>query len=398
MPYYEQNKDGQVVPSREIIPEEAIRAIERYDDETIIRSMTSGAAADAFIYRYKISTKTGPKEIIGISSTGSDQLANFMGNIEVQNDVRVDMTSDPDYIYAMLRVKNLERNVTLLGVGRACKFVVGAGDKPIYDRPDEYAFVKSITKAQRNGVLHHASEEIVVKIINTWAKQGKSAQINPPAVETDNRQIAKPIVKPAPATQPAKQVVNSDNEAKITSLRGAIHTRLASELGLNDVTIADLCNRRFGGTPFNKLNESQLNMCSQMIDGAIEAAKKQREQQTVEETATTAEPAVEQGKTPEPPPSQPQPSIPQTVDFISLGFANQGEQNKDRTQYYNLLTHESQLGMTNLEAKEFIGKRGFTSTSLIPKDKITELIKEAAELVNVKNNPTTEQTGQSQMI
>jgi hypothetical protein len=175
MAYYEKDNKGELVPIKGGVETEAMAAIEKYDDEAIVREMTGGAAAEEFIYRYNIQTANGPHEVIGISTPGASQLANLVGNLEVLNDVRVDKDSDPDYIYAMLRVRNSERNTVLLGVGRACKYVVGRNNAPVHDRSDEHAFVKAISKAQRNGILHHVSEEVITRIINTWAKSGKQA-------------------------------------------------------------------------------------------------------------------------------------------------------------------------------------------------------------------------------
>ena len=54
MAYYEE-QNGRVTPMKGDVPQEAILAMEKYDDEDIVRSMTSGTAAEAYIYRYTTS-------------------------------------------------------------------------------------------------------------------------------------------------------------------------------------------------------------------------------------------------------------------------------------------------------------------------------------------------------
>ncbi|GAI43606.1 unnamed protein product, partial [marine sediment metagenome] len=60
MPLYERDTEGKLVKVEEV-PEAAIMAIERYDEEAIAHRLTTGIASDAFIYHYPIKTATGAK-------------------------------------------------------------------------------------------------------------------------------------------------------------------------------------------------------------------------------------------------------------------------------------------------------------------------------------------------
>lgn len=379
MPYYTTDEHGALIPIKGGIPEEVIQFMESYDDEVIVRSMTMGAAAEAYVYQYEIDTKQGKKIIIGISTEGANYMANAMANIEALNDARFDKDSDPDYIYAMVRVKNLVRNVTLLGVGRACKYMIGKGNEPDKSRIDEHAFVKSVSKAQRNGILHHADEELVLRIITEAMKKGKSARIGPPTVSTEKRVTpptpapAKPA-QPPPVSTPTTTTITAEDLAKqqqkLTELRTLVYNRFTKELGITEENIKSALKAKFGTEELTALNEVQLNECLVMIDNAIARQK-----------AKTAVPT-------ETPTTTPQATLPTPEEkAVSLGFTNRQEQAKLRQDLYNFLVQTTYLGMTVEQAKAFVAQRGFTSSADAPKDKLLEMIKEASEMAEAKNNP-----------
>lgn len=393
MPYYESNGKGELVPIKGGVDESVVQAIERYDDDSIVRAMTSGVAAEEYIYRYTISTATGPKEIIGISTEGSNQLANMIGNLEVLNDARIDKDSDPDYIYAMLRVKNLERNTTLLGVGRQCKFVQGKNNVPMRDRNDEHAFVKAISKAQRNGVLHHASEEVVIKIVNTWAKTGKQARINPPSVQTDRiaapvkqaasvqREVVQKPDAPAIRTAAASPIAGgisadavSKQMEKLVNLRNKVYKRFSEELHYDTDAMSAVIKEKFGTeSGLSGLNEAQLNESLALIDEILNAMAGAVDGATDPEKAETVPPAST-------PAATPQGTL---VDLESvaknLGFAGKAEQDAIRGRLFDLLTKKDLLGMTVEQAKQWIGKYGLANSKDGNKDTIQGMIKDATE-------------------
>lgn len=156
-------KDGkELIPAREL-PEEVVRTIERADEEEIIASITAPERQKYFAYSYEITTKEGPKLIIGISTDGSYEIARLRGCIEVLPDIKVEERDD--YFYAMVRARDILRNTTLIGVGRQSKYVIGKGNIPDKDRLNEWAFVQAISKAQRNAILAIIPQEAVIGII-----------------------------------------------------------------------------------------------------------------------------------------------------------------------------------------------------------------------------------------
>lgn len=365
MAFYERDKEGKLVPITEVVPEEAVRGIERYDEQAIVQRLTTGLARQEFIYHYPIKTATGVKEVIGISTDGADEIARMLGNIEVLPDIKMDKDSDPDYFYAMVRAKDLIRNVTLLGVGRSCKYQIGKGNLPDHDRPNEWAFVSSVSKAQRNAVLHQTPEEIIIRIINTWMKEGKGKQLIPPRLEVEAEETAlapAPIPAPAPApraTVAAQQIV--DQQEKLKKLRMQVHNRFQTDLGIGVDERKELLQKNWGVGSLSDMNEQQLNECLSYIEKEIET-------RTVAPTPAPAKTKDDTAK--------------------SLGFESLDEQNKLRGRLYSILTSPNQLNLKDEEAKKFIADRKFTATTNIPKAALLALIQEANELVKVRQTPT----------
>lgn len=144
--------------------EEALIAIDRAADDEIISHLTNLSAQQYYAYSYTIQTKEGPVDIVGISVDGARELARMLGNIKVASDVKVEDRGD--YFYAVVPVTDVVRNVTLIGVARQSKYIVGEGFKQDDKKIDEWAFVKAINKAQRNGILAIAPQNVIQSVIN----------------------------------------------------------------------------------------------------------------------------------------------------------------------------------------------------------------------------------------
>jgi len=366
MPFYEKDAKGELVPIGEV-PEEVISAIERYDEEAIAHRLTTGIASDAFIYHYPIKTGTGVKEVIGVSTDGADEIAHQLGNIEVLPDIKVDKDSDPDYFYVIVRAKDLIRNVTLLGTGRASKYQLGKGNQPDHDRPNEWAFVSSVSKAQRNAILRHTPEEVIVKIINFWLQRGKSKQLRPPPLDIEETP-PRPLVvttPPTPATTTTAAQV-TDQQERLKKLRMEVHNKFQTDLGIGVEKRKEILSKKFGVNSLTDLNEQQLKECKVLVEEMIEQGTKAP---PVVKPPTDAELKANRAK--------------------ELGFENVDEQNKLRGTLYTMLTNPNQLGLKDEEAKKFVTERNFDSTSNIPKTRLIEMIKEVDEIVKIKQTPSS---------
>ena len=383
MAFYERGEDGKIMLATEV-PEEAIRLIESMDDKAVIQRMTSGIAGDVFIYRYSIKTKTGTKEIIGISTDGAYELANtHIRNIETLSDVRLDKDSDPDYIYAMVRVRSHSTNVTLLGVGRQCKFMMDSGNVPIRGRINEHAFVAAISKAQRNGILHHADQEVIVEIIDSWSKTGKSRQLKPPSLDVEPEKPNAPVATPPPtiptttgtppptvAPTTSAPTITPDQitaqQERLKNLRMDVHARFEKDLGIGVDKRKVMLKEKFSVDSLLDLNEQQLKDCLAWIEELIREKSK---------APPVAKPPAENGK---------------TARVTALGFESETEQNTLRGRLYHMLTDQNQLGLNDEEAKELITNKDYGSTSEISREALLEIIKEVDSLIKAKQSPAPE--------
>lgn len=372
MTYYQRGEGGEITPVGDELPEGVVRAIEIYDEKTIIQRMTTGIAAKSFIYQYPIKTATGTKEIIGISTDGADELALMTGNIEVLPDIKIDKDSDPDYIYTIVRAKNLIRNVTLLGTGRTCKFQMDKGNKPDPDRLNEWAFVSSVSKAQRNAILRLIDEEVKINIVRAWEKGGKSTQIKPPtlSVETDKPPVSYKPQPPAPAPSAVIPHVSTEQneideqQEKLKKLRMEVHNRFQRDLGIGINERKEILRNKFGVESLTDMSENQLRSCLSHIEELIQ--KRTVAPVSLPPVAASVEKKTDEG----------------------LGFDNSDEQNRLRGRLFTMLTSPSELNLKQEEAKQFIVDRGYTSSSEIPKQNLLAIIQEVSELIKAKQTPS----------
>jgi hypothetical protein len=219
MSLYEQNEKGALVPVKGEIPEEALVAIERADEQTIVEKLTNVNAQQFFGYAYPIRTKEGEKWIIGIGVDGAKEIARQLGNINVNTELKVEEKGD--HLYGVLPVTDLVRNVTLLGAARQSKYMIGEGMVPT-DRIDDLAWVKLVNKCQRNGILAVADQLMLANIVSRLEPKaikrlplpptyGKSTPAKPKEPVTEEEALKKLHQQVAIE---AKKVFKTDEERK----------------------------------------------------------------------------------------------------------------------------------------------------------------------------------------
>lgn len=214
MALYERDKGGQLVPVEGEVPQEAILAIERADEQTIVERLTRFEAQPFFAYSYPIKTKEGIKEVIGIGVDGAKYIASQLGNIKASTDFKIE--DRDDYLYCAFPVTDLVRNITLLGVARQSKYIIGEGMIPS-DRIDETAFVKVVSKAQRNGILSVADQMMIAQIIARLDTKAIKRLAGPPAPA----KLTASKAAPPKAAKPEE----STEEKEIKSLRQQLHIK-----------------------------------------------------------------------------------------------------------------------------------------------------------------------------
>lgn len=313
MPLYGEEK-GQLVPVRGEVLQEAILAIERADDQDIVEHLTSSSIADEFLYSYEIKGKP----VVGISVSGAKEMARDLGNIEVLPDFKLDKDSDPDYIYAVMRARDLTRNTTLAGFGRQCKYYVGEGNIPT-DRINEFAFVIALSKAQRNAILSVAPQEAILKIAQQFIEQKKLRKL-PPSYG-----------KPAVASKAGAKELKESKDDKLKKL----HQQIAIEwnkTGKSDDERKEWQAKEYSVESMTELTEEQLNDMLAKVKAM--------------------------------PPS--------TSD---LGFSSVQEQGQMRKELFNCLTD---IGLdTDEKKKAYLAEKGVTThTAKLPKETLEKLIKE----------------------
>lgn len=215
MAYYTKGTDDKgIVSYKDTIPQEAILAIDRADDDAIASRIGSSAVSDHFLYSYPIQTADGTKQIIGIGVDGGYEIARLMGNIEVLTQIKVEEKGD--YFYGCVWAKDITRNTTLMGVARQCKYIIGKGNEPT-NRLDESAFVKAITKGQRNAILAIAPQEAVAKAIETFIQMKKIKALSP--------------APNAPKALPYTPKAQASTKSPIDDIQPSELTKIAKDLG-----------------------------------------------------------------------------------------------------------------------------------------------------------------------
>jgi len=183
-------------------------AIERADEEQIVERLTKYDVQPYFAYSYPIKTKEGVKEVIGISADGAKEIAQQLGHVKAQTDVKV--VEQDDYFYGIVPVTDLQRNVTLLGFARQSKYIIGEGNVPILDRLDDTAFVKALTKAQRNGILSIAPQGTIAAIVSKLDPKFIKKLTAPPTTKALTASEATP-----PETKTAEAPATRDEKRQI---------------------------------------------------------------------------------------------------------------------------------------------------------------------------------------
>lgn len=260
--YYEQGERS-LAPARDI-PHEALVAIERADEQAIVEVITEAAVRPYFTYSYPIKTKEGLKEIIGISTDGAKEIARHLGNIRVSPDIK--LQERDNYFYAVVSVTDLVRNVTLIGVGRQSKYILGEGMLPT-ERIDETAYVKAISKAQRNGILSVAPQQALVQIMETLDPKTRKKLTPAKAPAT------KPLATQGPIQARVAQPVDSFIEQHLKELRQRLHSRASSMLGKDayETIIRPKIKEHFNLDSSTLLNEEQLKQAMGWIDEEVDA-------------------------------------------------------------------------------------------------------------------------------
>ncbi len=145
---------------------EHIAEVDRMDDDQIIAIM-GGDLVTEYVYSFK--DGSGRKQE-GLSWAGIREMAQLRGNIRLG---KPDIEDHPDYIRAMVEATDLKSNVTVWGGCHQPKMVKPKEGEPY---PDDFAYEKAISKAQRNAIKNLMPMGAVKAIISQLKGGGGNGQ------------------------------------------------------------------------------------------------------------------------------------------------------------------------------------------------------------------------------
>ena len=290
MTYHQIDEKGAVIPYPGEVPAEAVAAIERADDEQIVRSFTGGFAQENLLYSYEIKTKTGKVLVVGVGVDGAKEIARLLGNVEVQPDAKVQ--EKDDYFYGMIRARDLLRNVTLAGFARQCKYYLDEANRPT-ERLNEWAYVIALTKAQRNAILAITPQGPLIKIVQEFISQKKATRLTPPRQTITKQPEAKPEVKPGAKKEPGKLEMNKLKAAFMMSWR-EYEGLMVWGPEESDKQRASWLKEKFGKDSLTELTAEELGKAKSMVDGDITAIIASTEERTPQAEPAKAEAKAEE--------------------------------------------------------------------------------------------------------
>ena len=132
-----------------------IKEIDRKDDQQILASL-GGELIDEYVYSFKDGRGRTQE---GLSWAGVRELAQLRGNITLS---KPEIEDHPDYIRAMVMATDLDRNVSMWGGTHQPKMIKPRDGDPY---PDEFAFEKAVSKAQRNAIKNIMPTAVVKGVI-----------------------------------------------------------------------------------------------------------------------------------------------------------------------------------------------------------------------------------------
>jgi hypothetical protein len=132
-------------------------ALREYEDRQIIASM-QGAAIEKYIYKFR----QDGREVVGLTIHGVNDASNQRGGIDIV-DVKVNET--PTHFQTLVRVRDTVRNVEKVG---ACAEAKMKSNKKGEKYADDFAFVKSVQKAQRNALKQLLPVALIEEVIKYY--------------------------------------------------------------------------------------------------------------------------------------------------------------------------------------------------------------------------------------
>jgi len=141
-------------------PETAIEflALDRMDDEQIVKSMRNGLIEEKFVYSFE---SRGDK-VVGLSAKGIETIAYSYGGIDVEVVDKTDDSCDGvnGYYGVICKATDKLKDLALLGGAEQSKKSKG--------KRDTFALAKAVTKAQRNALRKILPTPLVERMVEVY--------------------------------------------------------------------------------------------------------------------------------------------------------------------------------------------------------------------------------------
>lgn len=134
------------------------RGIVEKTDEALVEAEIRGEVITQFVYKFP----SGGRDVIGLTYAGVREIAKRVGRIAVED---MDIQSHPESYIVVCRAKNLDNEVTMMGVAEQSKFLVRRDGKK---DTDPFALQKASSKAQRNAIRALIPEVQAVVLLKRW--------------------------------------------------------------------------------------------------------------------------------------------------------------------------------------------------------------------------------------
>lgn len=202
----------------EIVPATAFEAFERLDEDAI-RQEIAGVWAKALVYQF---TEKDGRTITGLSKGGIEEAARFMvrhgSNIVVEK-ATITEENDKEFRASCQVTFTTQQGSKMVtwGYSKQSKTTYGG-------RPNEFAYIQALSKAQRNALRTVIPEKLMAELIAEFQKGGERVKvINPGRVQASPPPAASPPTeepKPLPSAgiflkvlhfiQPVDKFIGSD--------------------------------------------------------------------------------------------------------------------------------------------------------------------------------------------
>jgi len=141
--------------------EEMLVAIERSDDNEIIRMM-QGHAIQEYVYSFK----QGGRTVEGLTIAGINEVANRRGGIEVSD---IEVTETETTFQCVVKATDTQVHTSRYGAFEQAKSQGG--------KVDAYAFTKAVHKAQRNAVRQLLPVPLIREVMSYYLLKSSRAMV-----------------------------------------------------------------------------------------------------------------------------------------------------------------------------------------------------------------------------